>query len=175
MPFDEEEDTRVENKKGLKKVSSQNSIFDSAPKKPTQSEFEGEVRSVEKQISLYKNKAAEYSALFKKRMCDTNLNPTIFDKDIENELLNSMINLSSEMNNDAHEQEGIGSLLWIILMLKTFFMQRDKITKLTYELSQCKQKLEEAEFNKAVFSKSNCEQLRAIIADEIQKTFNDSK
>jgi hypothetical protein len=146
MPFDEEDNDveLVPNKRGLRQVSSQKSIFDGAPQKQTQQEFDRKVKDLQERASGYKQKAAEYSAQFKKSMLDKTLqqNKSIFAKELESELLSNMIKLAVEVNNDPNEQEGMGSLMWIILLLKTCLMQRDKINFLEYSIFQLEKKLE---------------------------------
>lgn len=143
MPFDEEDDNlEPVSNKGLKQVSSQKSIFDAVPKKQTQQEFDRKVRSVQERSSGYKQKAAEYSAQFKKAMLDKTLfqNKNVFTQEMESELLANMITLAVDVNNDPNEQEGMGSLMWIILLLKTCLMQREKINFLEYQVGQLEKK-----------------------------------
>jgi len=143
MPFDEEDnDFEPVSNKGLKKVSSQKSIFDAAPKKQTQQEFERKVKDVQERSSGYKQKAAEFSAQFKKSMLDKTLhqNKNVFTQEMESELLANMIKLAVEVNTDPNEQEGMGSLMWVILLLKTCLMQREKINSLEYQVSQLEKK-----------------------------------
>lgn len=149
MPFDDDEDLEpVTNKSGLKKVSSQKSIFENKPKKPTQEEFEARVKKVQERASDYKQKAAEYSTQFKKMMSDKTLqqNRNVFATEMESELLGNMIKLAVDVNGDPNEQEGMGSLIWIILLLKTCLSQRDRINKLEYTVSLLEKKLEPAVF-----------------------------
>ena len=51
-----------------------------------------------------------------------------------------MIKLAVDVNNDPNEQEGMGSLMWIVLLLKTLLMQRDRINQLEYVVSQLEKK-----------------------------------
>jgi hypothetical protein len=59
-----------------------------------------------------------------------------------------MIKLAVEINTDPNEQEGMGSLMWIVLLLKTCVSQRDRINKLEYSVSQLEKKLESYQENK---------------------------
>lgn len=154
MPFDEEDDNdtpSIKSKKvGLKQVSSQKSIFESMPKKPSQEDLEKKVKQIQEKDSSYKTRAAELALQFKKTMDDKTLvqNKNIFAQELEKELLGKMIQLAVEINSDPFEQEGMGSLSWITLLLKTCFNQRDKINKLEYNIS---------EINKALDSKKKSE------------------
>jgi len=144
MPFDEEDSDQPEQSKKvtLKNVSSQKSIFESMPKKQTPEEFEQKVRKVQERTSHYKAKAADLATQFNKAMSDKTLsqNKNMFQQDMEKDLLRQMIELAVEINNDGREQEGMGSLSWITLLLKTCFSQRDKINRLEYAVSQLEKK-----------------------------------
>jgi len=141
MPFDEEEDdtlSALPNKDRLKNVSSQKSIFDSTPKKPTQQELDQKVQAREEKGSGYKQRASELAIKFRKMQEDKTLpsNRSIFANEMEREILSEMISLAIEINNDPNESEGMGSLSWITLLFKTSLSQRDKINKLEYALLQ---------------------------------------
>jgi hypothetical protein len=138
MPFDDEygEDIHSEQsqKSGLKKISSQASIFDDLPKRQSKEDFDKKVRQVQEKDSGYKVKAAELADKFRKTMNDKTLsaNKNVFAKEMEKELLTDMVQLAIDINNDSKELEGMGSLSWITLLLKTCFSQRDKINSLEY-------------------------------------------
>lgn len=144
MPFDEEDDTPEPSKVGLKNVSSQKSIFDNMPKKPSQEDFEKKVHQNQEKLSSYKNRAAELSSNYFKIINDKTLkqNKNIFVQDMEKELLTKMIQLAMEINNDPAEAEGMGSLTWIAQLFKLSLIQRDKINQLEYTLSQLEKKLD---------------------------------
>jgi len=130
---------------GLKKVSSQKSIFDSMPKPPSQEDLTKRVKSIEEKASGYKLKASSLAAEFVKAINDKTLkqNKTVFAVEIEKDLLSRMINLAVEINNDPDEKlEGMGAMSWITLLLKTCFAQRDKINSLEYAFSQIDKKIE---------------------------------
>lgn len=140
MPFDEEEDSpSIQSQKvGLKKVSSQKSIFDSMPKKPTQAEFEDKVHAVQERMSNNKKQASDLASQFIKIMTDKTLkeNKSPFALDMEKEVLTNMISLAVQINSDPNEQyDGMGSLGWITLLLKTCLSQRDRINRLEYALT----------------------------------------
>jgi hypothetical protein len=147
MPFDEEDNDQpsVQSQKlGLKKVSTQKSIFDSVPKKPTQGDLDVTVKKIQERASTYKAKAAELALQFNKAMADKTLsqNRNMFQQEIEKELLKQMVELAVDINNDPNEKEGMGSLSWITLLLRTAFSQRDKINGLEYRLSQLEKKFD---------------------------------
>jgi len=158
MPFDEEDEQEPNlNKKGLKKVSSQKSVFDGIPKKPTQADLDSKVKNAQDRASSYKQKAAEYSSQFKKMMSDKTLtqNRSVFTSELESEILGNMIKLAVEVNNDPHEQEGMGSLMWIVLLLKTFLMQRDRINQLEYTISQLEKNLDPTTLDAKIIKEIN--------------------
>lgn len=145
MPFDEKEDqTTYSQNIGLKKVSTQKSIFDGLPKKPTQEEFDKNINKIQERMFGYKAEAAELALQFSKAMNDKTLkqNKNIFSLEIEQEILSKMVQLAIKINNDPIEQEGMGSLSWITLLLKACFSQRDRINYLEYTLSQFEKKFE---------------------------------
>jgi len=147
MPFDEDDKEIVlPNKKGIKQVSSQKSIFDNIPRKPTPEEFEKRVNQIQEQSMGYKAKASELAVRFLKILADKTLkeNKNIFTTEIEKEVLSKMTALAVEINNDPHEQEGMGSMGWITLLLNVCLIQRDRLNKLEYEIAKLKQQCDPA-------------------------------
>ncbi len=55
-----------------------------------------------------------------------------------------MTALAVEINNDPHEQEGMGSMGWITLLLNVCLIQRDRLNKLEYEIAKLKQQCDPA-------------------------------
>jgi hypothetical protein len=148
MPFDEDEvkPSTQSQKIGINKVSSQKSIFEEMPKKPTPEEFEKKVKQVQEKASSYQIRTSELAMQFNKAMVDKTLsqNKNMFQKEVELDLLRSMVKLAQEINNDANEKEAEGSLSWITVLLKTCFNQRDRINYLEYMISQIEKKLDPA-------------------------------
>lgn len=153
MPFDEEDDNdqpSIQSQKvGLKKVSTQQSIFESMPKKPTQEDLDDRVKRAQQRASQYKAKAADLATQFNKSMADKTLaaNKNLFQKELERDLLGQMVQLAIDINNDPNEKEGMGSLSWITLLLRTCFAQRDKINLLEYAVTQLEKKTDPAVLN----------------------------
>ena len=144
-PFEEDElEPEEDYKTKVKKVSSQKSIFDSQQKKVTQEEFRKKALEVNEQSSDYKKRAAELALKYKKTMEDKTLvkNKSIFSNEVEHELISDMIKLAIDINNDPNEKEGMGSLSWITVLLKSSFSQRDRINELEYETLQLKKIIE---------------------------------
>ena len=143
MPFDdtEEQEEFSSNKKiGLKQVSSQKSIFDKEKEiKPSKENFEKKVEEVNKKMNDYK------ALSYKKLILDKTLvqNKNIFSEEIEKETLSKMVNLAIEINNDENEQEGMGTLGWVTLLLKYFLHHRDRLNSLEYQLMTLQKNNEE--------------------------------
>lgn len=148
MPFDEDNEKETVQKVGLKKVSSQKSIFDSMPKKPSLKDLQDKVNEIEKKDFGYKQRATELSLAFKKIMADKTLsqNKNVFSQELEQETFSKLMNLASDINNDEDEKEGMGSLMLIALMFKTLLYQRDQINKMEYLLSEIEKKLNSPAF-----------------------------
>lgn len=155
MPFDDEdkEVASVQSSKvGIKNVSSQKSIFDNMPKKPSAEDLNTKVKAIQERENSYKNKTAELAIQFNKAINDKTLrsNKNIIQKEVETELLREMVKLAQEINADLKEREGEGSLSWITLLLKTCFVQRDKINELEYTLAQLSKKIDTPNLSKLI-------------------------
>jgi len=143
-PFDEELKEPRENKVTLKNVSSQKSMFDGQPKKPTQQKLDQQVHAAQERSSSYKVRAAKLAQDFGRLMTDKTLpqNKNIFAQEAEREVLTNMIQLAIEINNDPIEQEGMGSLGWITVLFKTCMAQRDRLNLLEYQMFQFEKKID---------------------------------
>lgn len=156
MPFDEEDEddasSEQSHKVGLKKVSTQKSIFDDVVEKPSQQDLDVKVKGIQERGSHYKSRTAELAIQFNKTLADKTLpqNKNLFQNELEGELLKNMVRLAQEINADNSEREGEGSLSWITLLLKTCFNQRDKINKLEYTVSQLDKKLDPANLSNLI-------------------------
>ena len=141
-PFDEEEEQPDPKLIAPKNVSTQKSIFDSLPKKPTKEDFERKIKDIEDKGFSHKTNATELALQFKKAMEDKTLyiNKSVFARELEKEILSKMINLAIDINEDENEKEGMGTLSWVTLLLKTCFAQRDKINEIEYRISQLEAK-----------------------------------
>ena len=70
-------------------------------------------------------------------------NRNILNAETERELMQNMIQLAIEINNDpAEENEGMGSLTWITLLLKTCLSQRDRLNEMEYAFSLLQKRLD---------------------------------
>ena len=59
-----------------------------------------------------------------------------------------MVQLGIDINNDPNEQEGMGSMTWITLLLKICLSQKDRINQLEYSVSQMEKKISALDGNK---------------------------
>lgn len=147
-PFSEDEDElpNKPTKSGLKNVSSQKSIFDNVDKKPTQEDLNKKVKDDQNRISSHKVKASELNSQFYKIVADKTLpkNKNLFQQEMERDLMSKMIQLASDINNDADEGEGMGTLVILVPLMKTCLNQRDRLNNLEYAFSQLEKKLEPA-------------------------------
>lgn len=138
---EEERETRV----GLKKVSSQPSMFDNTPKRPTAQQAQQRVAANQERITGHMKQAHELASQFMKVLADKTLvqNKGVFANEMERELLQNMVQLADQINNDPNqESESYGSLSWVAVLLKTCFAQRDRINQLEYAVFQLEKKLD---------------------------------
>lgn len=147
-PFDESPKEPRENKVTLKKVSSQPSMFDNKPKKPTPQEFQQQVQEVQEKSSTYKRRMSDFAQQFARMMSDKTLpqNKGSFSTEAKRELLGNMVQLAKDINNDPNELEGDGSLILSIILFNTCFDQRDRLNQLEYAVSQINTKLDSSAF-----------------------------
>jgi hypothetical protein len=64
-------------------------------------------------------------------------NKGIIAEDVEKEMRNKLVKLAIDINNDPNEDDdGMGSVALINLLMKAIFYQRDRINDLEYRLSK---------------------------------------
>lgn len=145
-PFDEEDqgETKSPSRDNLKKVSSQSSIFDKLPKKPSQADLDKRVKDMQERNTGYKSRAAELAFAFNSIIKDKTLrsNKNVIQRDMERELIDEMITFAFQVNEDMGEQEGAGSISVILLLLKAMLFQRDRMNDLEYAQTQDKKALD---------------------------------
>ncbi len=120
------------------------SMFDGRRRAPTQQEFQQKVQQTQETLTGYNRRAADLFMQFQKAMADKTLpqNRNVFNHEAEKEMLQNMLQLATEINNDPNEQEGMGSLTWIILLFKTCLAQRDRVNELEYAMTSLQKKLD---------------------------------
>lgn len=147
MPLDVDSEEDIPLKKiGLKQISSKKSIFDTEnSKKHSKEDFDKKVEDTHKKINDYKSRASELAVAYKKLVLDKTLpqNKNLFLEELEKETLTKMVSLAIEINNDEDEQEGMGTMGWVTLLLKYFLHHRDRINTLEYSILQMQKSNEE--------------------------------
>jgi len=128
-------------KSSMKKPGTQ-SMFDGKKKPPSQQEFQQKVQASQETMAGYKKRAAELFVQFQRSMADRTLaqNRNIFNSETEKEMLQNMLQLATEINNDPNEEEGMGSLTLITLLLKTCLAQRDRLNDLEFVVDTLQRK-----------------------------------
>ena len=166
MAFEDKDPKEFGPKIGLKPISGQKSMFEGRPKRKTQQEFQKQVETVQDRKTGYNKQAADLFVQFNKTVSDKTLvqNRNVFNMEAEKELLQNMVQLAIDINNDPSEQEGMGSLTWIIFLaisflffkrtfayskiffslflFKTALAQRDRINELEFSLATFQKKIE---------------------------------
>ena len=140
------------------------SMFDNRPKRPTQQEFQQKVQQSQETLTGYNKRAADLFVQFQRSMSDKTLpqNRNVFLAETEKEMLQNMLQLATEINGNPDEQEGMGSLTWIILLFKTCLAQRDRMNEMEFALVTLQKKLDSSS-------------LTEFINKEIAKTLDKKK
>jgi hypothetical protein len=127
----------VSKKKVELKISNKGSMTEALPKKPSVEAFEQKAAEVNDTLNSYGIRASDLALRFKRVLDDKTLaqNKNPFQQAAESELLNSLVQLSIDMNVDTNEVESMGSVGLSALLLKTALIQRDRINDLEYRLS----------------------------------------
>lgn len=86
----------------------------------------------------YKQRTWDLTTKFKALVDDRFLpeNKSPLTKDLEKEVMDGLILLSSEMNADDTQPEGLGSSAINFMLMKMILLQRDKINILEYKLEK---------------------------------------
>lgn len=134
MPFDDDE-------VDLKKTSFQPKVKLKEQKtvqSPVEQErvFNEQANGAHQRDEEYKVRAAELAQRYRDVIKNTILieNKSEIQKNLEQEVLNHLIALASEINNDPGQKEGEGSNGLIGLLFKTVLHQRDRLNNLEYRL-----------------------------------------
>lgn len=140
MPFDNEDEKSIPQKKGVK-LSNKNSTIPQ-PQNNRES-FEEAATKAFSTYEDYKQRTWDLSLKFKSFIEDKSLpsNKSILSKDLEKEVLDNLVKLASEMNADENQPEGIGSIAMGMLMMKMMLLQRDTINSLSHKLEKLEKTL----------------------------------
>jgi hypothetical protein len=134
MPFD---DAVPKKTKGVK-INNENSSIPSPRENPANS-LDEKARTAISRHEAYQKRAWELASRLKAAFQDKTLqnNKSPIAKDLEQEVLNSLTSLFSEMNVDEDQPEGIGGIGFTLLAMKMSLIQRDIINELSYKLELC--------------------------------------
>ena len=138
MPFDDDENPKVKKipfSKGLKidnKKSSINSPVD------TTSEFENKIKNFIENDTSYNQKIMDLAIQLKSILQDKTLssNKTQIVKNVETEIVNNLVVLSSKMNSDENRPESDGSNSLCHILMRMLLVQRDNNNELAYKVSE---------------------------------------
>ena len=124
-------------KKGVK-ISNEKSMFNKKEPSVSAQDFEQSADAVFNKFELRKRKCIELGAKFVNILNDKTLaeNRSVITKDTEKEVVGGLINIASEINTDESEDEGMGSVAMVTLLMRAVLIQRDKINELSFKVSQ---------------------------------------
>ncbi len=110
-------------------------------------DFEEQVKDTHKRLEGHLKIAYELGTEFTKIMADTRLAENIgpYERSFEKEILRKLINYAITINSDPHEQEGMGSVSIITLLLKTMFNMRDKMNESSYNNHLLERRIQQLE------------------------------
>lgn len=150
MPFDNRGPIK---KKGLK-ITNERSSVKPPPPDPVAA-FNEQAQKAVSRYEEYKQRTWELSSKFKSMIEDRVVpaQKSPLTKGIEQETLNKLVVLASDMNEDESQPEGIGSTALSLLTMKMLLLQRDTINTLMYKI----EKLEEVNAKLESLIRSNSE------------------
>jgi|ERR1019366_2748170 hypothetical protein len=133
MPF---EDKINQKQKGLKINNNASSI--PIPKASNAAAFEEKAKESFESQEAYKNRMQELVPRFRSMIEDKILpqNKSLISKDLEQEVLNKLITVASEMNEDEAQPEAIGAVSLSMLLMKMLLLQRDIINNLSFKVER---------------------------------------
>jgi len=131
-----------ENQKPKLKINNEKSMFNKPPE-PSAEDIELNAARVFDKYELRKRKCADLGARYLNALNDKTLqeNKSPIQKDIEKETLSNLISIGIEINTDESENEGMGSIALITLLLNCLLKQRDKINGLSFRLNKLENEL----------------------------------
>jgi hypothetical protein len=141
--FDDDDDDKPGKPKPGLKINNKNSMFSSLPKKPNPADFQKQVQESQDKIMGYESEAAQLAAMFQKLLEDKTLpdNKNIMSQEAERDLIAKIVDVAVKLNNDENEMEGMGSVGTSILLFRAVLHQKDRISKLEYNLQQAEKKI----------------------------------
>lgn len=135
MPFeDDEADAGVLGRDSGIKLNNADSVI--KPKEDPKKKFEDRANTLHSKDEQFKKLAVEVGSLFIRVLEDRTLaeNKGEIGKNIEKEALIKLIQLGIDMNIDESQDEGMGSMGVITLLIRGLLSQRDRINSLEYKV-----------------------------------------
>ncbi len=104
---------------------------------PTAKDFENVAEAQFLKIEDYKNQMRDFGSKFKSAIESDILpvNRGPIASNLEKEVIEGLVKLATSMNEDDTQDEGIGSTALCMLLMKSVFIQRDKINILSHKVS----------------------------------------
>ena len=139
MPFDDVEEKPTPSPvKGVKLNNNQSVFKDSIRDNEANQNFDGKADRAFLKNESYKQKGYDLAIRFRKLIEDQTLrqNKTELSNKIEKDVLTELVKLAVDMNKDENQEEGMGSMGVIIILLRTCLAQRDQINELSYKFDQ---------------------------------------
>lgn len=136
MAFENDQDKSSRSQRtGVKQVSSQPSMF-ANNKKEIKQAFDQKVDEITENLNnnanLTTNLVQKFASLIKDKTLESNKN--LFSKDLENEVINQITKLAQDINNDPHENEGMGTLTWVTILLRLSLSFRNRLNEAEYKI-----------------------------------------
>lgn len=122
-------------RKGLKITNEASAI---QPKVDETKAFEQQATKAFSRDQDYKQRMNDLAVKFKTIVEDRTLgeNKTLLVKEVENEILQKLVQLASEMNADEAQDEGLGNTALSMLLMKMLLLQRERINALDFRLEK---------------------------------------
>jgi len=136
--FDDEE-CKFENKKSLKINNSKSSIEPPPERIDVLANAQKILNDREFQFKLGWNLTSRLVGVFKNKKLQEN--KTQNDKDNEMAVLQSFMDFAKLINNDQTQEEGLGSITFMIAITRCTLLQRDQINEYSHELDILRKKV----------------------------------
>jgi hypothetical protein len=144
MPFDDNESDIIPTpirKIGVKKENATTSNVNDANN--IKANFENKADAQFSKIEEYKQQiwdlSIKYKSFIDNKILPVNRGP--ISNNLEKEVLDKLVQLSTEMNEDELLEQGMGSTALCMLLMKCMLMQRDAINILSCKVDQFEKKL----------------------------------
>lgn len=104
-------------------------------KKQERQNFQQQVMGTHKRLEGHLKEAYDLGVEFTRLMADTRLPDNIgpMDKSFENEIVRKLINYAMTVNSDPQENDGMGSISLVTLLIKTMFKMRNRANEMAYD------------------------------------------